>query len=77
MIKHINVYKILISLLYYQLLNSNLILKYNITNSLNLTLDNYKINITFKILNNNDFKKTKPIDIGNNKKNIKLANINK
>ena len=74
--RHINTCKIPIFLICCQLLNSNLILNYNITNLPNLPLNNNKEDITIETSNNNE-KKIKLIDINNNKKDIRLANINK
>lgn len=74
MIKFVNIYKILNFLLYYQFLNLKLVLNYNITNFLELLLNNNKKNINLERLK---YKKIRLIDINNNKKDIKLVNINK
>lgn len=74
MIKFVNICKILNFLLYYQFLNLKLVLNYNITNFLELLLNNNKENINLERLK---YKKIRLIDINNNKKDIKLVNINK
>lgn len=61
-------------MLYYQFLNLKLVLNYNITNFLELLLNNNKENINLERLK---YKKIRLIDINNNKKDIKLVNINK
>lgn len=76
LIKCVNICKILISLLYYQLSNSKPVLNYNMTNSLNLLSDNNKKNIR-SIISNNDKKKIRLANIDNNKEDIRLTNINK
>lgn len=52
-------------------------LDYNITNLLDLLLDNNMEDNIFEIWNNSDLKKIKPADIGNDKEDIRPANINK
>ena len=75
--RHIIACKLPIFLLYCQLSNPNLVLDYNITNSLNLSLDKNKEDITPEVSNHGDFKKIRLVNIGNDEKNIRLEDIDK
>ena len=75
--RHVNVCKIHICLPYYQSLNPNPVLYYNMTNFLNLLLHNNKESIIPEISNQGDSKKTRTANINNDKEDIKLADINK
>ena len=77
MTRYVNAWKISISLLCCQLSNQDPIIDYNITNLLDLPLDNNKKDIIPKLLNNSDLKEIKLVDISNNEKNIKPIDINK
>lgn len=57
-------------------LNSKLVLNFNITNFLDLLLNNIKKDISLQ-KSNNSKNKIKLVNINNNKKNIKLVTINK
>lgn len=76
MIRYISTYKIQISLQYYQSLNPEQVLDYNMANYLDLLLNNNKINRGLEISNNNR-EETKLTNIYNDKKDIGLADINK
>lgn len=67
--RHINTWKILITLPYYQVSKLELLL-------LDLPSDNNKKNFK-QVISNNIKKKIRPADIKNNNKDIKLANVNK
>ena len=63
--------------LYHVASNHDPVLEYNTTNPLDLSLDNNKEGITPKVFNYGDLEGTKPANIGNNKKDIRSAGINK
>ncbi len=77
LIRHINIYKIPVTLSSCQPFTSVLILEYNITNHLNLLSDNFKEDISLGALNNN--KKTMRLadTIGNDDENSGPADIDK
>ena len=75
--KHVNTYKIPIFLPYCQLSNPDPVLNYNTTNPLDLPSDNSKEDMTSKISNHGHSKVTRPANIGNNKEDIRLANLDK
>lgn len=75
--KHINAYKIPISLLCYLFSNPDPVLDYNMTNLLDLLLDNNNKGITALVSNHNDSERTRLADISNNKEDIRPVNIDK
>ena len=75
--KHINAYKIPISLPCRQLSNPDRILDYNMTNLLDLPSDNNKKGINPEVSNHGDLKGTRPANIGNDKEDIRRADIDK
>ena len=75
LIRHVNICKIPIFLLYCQSSNSDLVLDYNMTKHLDLLSDTNKQGITPKVSNHGNLKRTKPAKIGNNKEGIRLADI--
>ena len=75
--RHVNTYKTFISLLCCQLSNPDLVLDYNTTNFLDSMPDNNEENITCEVSNYSDSEKTRPVNISNNKEDIRSANIDK
>ena len=75
--KYVNACKILISLPCCQSSNPDPVLDYNKTNLLNLPSDNNKESITPEVSNHSDSEETRPANIGNNKEDIRLVDIDK
>ena len=75
--RHVNTFKVPISLPYCQLSNPDPVLNYNTTNPPDLPSDNDKEGITPEVFNYGDLKGTRPANIGNNKEDIRPANIDK
>ena len=75
--RHINVCKIPISLPCCQLSNPDLVLDYNTTNPLDLPLDHNQKGITPEVSNHGDLEGIRLANIGNNKKDIRSADIDK
>ena len=75
--RHVNICKIPISLSCCQLSNPDPILTYNITNPLNLPLDNNKKGIIPEVSNHGDLERTRLVNISNGKESIRPADINK
>lgn len=76
LIKHVNAFKNLITILNCQLSNLTAILKYIINSYLDFLLNNNKKDNSLRTLHNNK-KKIRPANINNKKENIRPANINK
>ena len=74
--KHVNAYKIPITLPYWQPFILASILGYNTTNHLDLPLDNFKEDISPE-KSNNGKEKIRVADINSNKEDIRPADINK
>lgn len=72
--KHINTYKILITLPSCQPSITALILEYNITNHLDMSTNNFKKDISPGVSNNGE-KRIRLADIDNGKKDIKPVDI--
>ena len=75
--RHVNACKIPISLLCRQLSNPDPVLDYNTINPLDLPLNNNKKGITPEVSNHGDLEGTRPANIGNDKEDIRLADIDK
>lgn len=76
LIKHINTYKISILLPSYQPPILVLILEHNITNHLDLPLDNFKENNSLKV-SKTDEKKIRLADLNSDEEDIRSADIDK